>query len=184
MDPVKKQRSRVPVAGSFVSFPERFGGANDGVSYAPKVAVQVRRRKDSNHPLQIEVAINPHVILFDLQAVDADALSPDKIIRDCELIERAAERNPEALRTILSAFAEGAPPKRIVEAGRLAAELGLSEEASTKAGGGLLGLVVLGAAALLSGCFIETPEESEEEFWENYIDLSEIPTSPEEPDWP
>jgi hypothetical protein len=134
--------------------------------------------------LRLEPVPNPHIILFDLEAVDAEKLSPRQLIRDCELLKRAAEAHPEKLRTILSAFAKDAPRKRILEAAKIAAELDLSEERSSKAGGGLVWLVVVGAALALSGCFInmDLPEGGVDD--PLIPDLTGIPPSPEEPEFP
>jgi hypothetical protein len=123
--------------------------------------------------LHVEPVWNPHVILFDLEAVDAEKLSPSQLIRDCELLKRAAEAHPQKLKTILRAFAKNAPRTRIVEAARIAAELDLLEEGSSKAGGGLLGLLVLGAAIALSGCFTDVEDPAP--------DLTGIPASVDEP---
>ena len=68
---------------------------------------------------------------------------------------------------------------RIVEAAKIAAELDLSEEGSSKAGGGLLGLLVLGAAIALSGCLIDSPDDLEDDL---APDLTGIPASVDEPD--
>ena len=109
--------------------------------------------------MHLQPVLNPHVILFDLGAVDAEKLSPRQLIRDCELLKRAAEAHPQKLKTILSAFAKDARRERIVEAAKIAAELDLSEEGFSKAGGGLLGLLVVGAAIALAGCLVDREQE-------------------------
>lgn len=176
MSKEKQLRSHFPATGSFGSFPDAFKGADDGLKYAPKIAFQIVRVKEGKHH-RLKLAQNAHVILFDLEAIDASKLNPRQLIRDCELLKRAAETHPQKLKTILSAFAKDAPRERIVEAARIAAELNLSEEASSKEGGGLLGLIALGAAIALAGCFVDDPNE-----WEpGEPDLSDVQGSPEEP---
>src|SRR5690242_12183257 len=97
--PRKKQlRSHFPATGSFGSFPDAFQRADDGLRYAPKIALQIVRIKESKH-YRLKPAQNAHVILFDLEAVDAEKLSPRQLIRDCELLKRAAETHPQKLKT-------------------------------------------------------------------------------------
>jgi hypothetical protein len=175
-----KLRSHVPATGSFVSFPDAFRRADDAVKYAPKIAFQVAGFKDSKRPLHLEPVLDRHIILFDLQAVDAEEFDPRQIVRDCELLKRAAEAYPEKLKTILGAFATDAPRARVLEAAKIAADLDLSEERSSKAGGGFVALVVLGAALVLSGCLVDPMGDMEDA--ELAPDLTGIPPSPEEPD--
>jgi hypothetical protein len=151
MVPMQQIRTHVP-AGSFVSMPEAFPDAADAVKYAAKVSFETARFEDSKHPLKLEHVLDPHVILFDLEAVDAGKLDVDQLVRDCELVKRAAEQYSGELRTIVAAFAQDAPHDRILEAAKIAEKLELSEAAASKAGGGLLWLVVVAAAVALSGC--------------------------------
>jgi hypothetical protein len=145
-------RSSVSATGSFVSLPEAFEGADDAVKFAPKMAVATARFDDSRHPLKLDHVMLPHMLLLDLEATDATALDVGKIIRDCELVKSAAEKHPKELKSILAAFAADAPHDRILDAAKVAEQLGLSEDVATKKGGGLLFLLVIVAAIALSGC--------------------------------
>jgi hypothetical protein len=157
----KQMRSSVQVGGSFFSLPEAFPGADDAVKYAPKFEFRANKRVNGNQPLQFEAVLQPNHILLDLAAVDASGFDARKLIRDCELVKQAAEAHPDKLRAILASFAEGTTDKEIRRAAQTVAELGLDEEQVTKAGGGLIWFVVIGAAALLGSCRCPSPQTDE-----------------------
>ncbi len=145
----KQMRSDVQV-GSFVSMPEAFPGADDAVKYAPKLEFRVRRSDVGENPPRVVPVLQPYRLLVDLEAVDASRFDARKLARDCELVKAAALSDPEKLRSILAAFAEGKSEEEIRRAARAVVDLGLDEEQVVKAGGGLIWLVVFAAAAVLS----------------------------------
>jgi len=145
-------RTSIPATGSFVSIPEAFEAADEAVKYAPKIEFRLERFDDSEEPLKMEPVMLPHTLLLDLEAVDANAFDPKKVMRDCDLIKEAAEKYPDQLQRILAAFAADAPHEEILKSAAIVNKLGLLEEQVTKEGGGLLFLLILAAALCLSGC--------------------------------
>jgi hypothetical protein len=148
----KRLRTNVSDAGSYVSLPEAFEEAHEAVKLAPKIHLRTERFVDSKHPLGIDYVMNPHHLLMDLEAVDAEAFDARTLINDCEIVKNVAQKSPEKLKAILASFAEDAPHDRILEAARTASDLGLSEDKASRKGGGLLWLLVIVAAVALSGC--------------------------------
>jgi hypothetical protein len=148
----KTLRTTITAAGSFVSLPEAFEGADDAVKFAPKIEIRTGRFADSCHPLKIDHVMLPHTLLLDLEAVDPDRFDFGKLIRDCDLVKAAAEKHPKELRSILTAFGADVPHDKILAAARTAEKLGLSESETLKKDGGLLFLLVIAAALALSGC--------------------------------
>jgi hypothetical protein len=147
-----KLRDAITATGSFVSLPEAFPGADEAVKLAPKIELCVARFEDSKRPLEIDILMRPHTLLVDLEAVNAGGFDVEKLVRDCDALKEVALAHPEKLRGILAAFAADAPHEKMLDAAKVAEELGLSEEVMTKKGGGLLWLLVIVAAVALSGC--------------------------------
>jgi hypothetical protein len=142
----------VATAGSFVSLPEAFEGADNAVKFAPKIEVRTARFDDSKHPLKLDHIMSPHTLLLDLEAVDANSIDLKKLIRDCEILKNVAERYPKELLSIIAAFSADAPHDRILEAVKTAEKIGISEAQALKDGGGFLIILVVVAALALSGC--------------------------------
>ena len=152
---VTDPRSALLHTGSYVSIPEAFNGADKGVKFAPKIAVGVGRFDDARHPLKLDLVMDPHQLLLDLEAVDPGAIDLDKIVRDCDLVKKVALTHPEKLSSIAAAFGSDVPHKQILAAARTIEEVGLSEEQVARSGGGLVQLLVLLgllAAASCKGC--------------------------------
>jgi hypothetical protein len=145
-------RTEVSPGGSFVSIPGAFEGADASIVNAPKISVGVGSYGDSKHPLGLDFVMDPHLMLLDLEAVDAKAFDPKRLLRDLDLLKSAVEKQPEQIRTILQAFVADAPYDEILKVAALVDRLGLSEAKAVAAGGGLLWVLVVVAAVALSSC--------------------------------
>ena len=146
----QKQMLSAVQVGSFIALPEAFPGADDAVKYAPKLEFRVSRSDAGQTPLRVEPVLQPQRLLVDLEAVDASRFDARKLVRDCELLKEAALSDPEKLRSVLATFTEGKSEKEIRRAAQAVVDLGLDEEQVVKAGGGLIWLVAIAAATLLS----------------------------------
>lgn len=145
-----KTRTQISVSGSFVSVPSAFPLADEGLKNALKLGFETLFSEDSSHPLNLETRFYTDVILIDLGAVAPSALDPQKIINDCDLVKRVASTYPDQLRQLVTELQAGSV-SGIERAEKIAKEIGLTEEASVKAGGGLLGLLIAGAIGLIAG---------------------------------
>jgi hypothetical protein len=145
-------RDTISATGSYISLPEAFPTADPAIRNMPKIELRVERFAGSKKPLHFEPVMYPHTILVDLEAVDHEAFDAATLALDCELLAAAARKHPKELRQILAAFAPSAPHGKMLRAFALTQKLGLDEKSATRSGGGLIWLLAIVAAALLSGC--------------------------------
>ena len=143
-------RSHLSTSGTFAAVPQAFEGADGSLAYAFKPEfVAVPATGDASRP----VLVTPFDrALLDFGAVNLNDIDTAKIVRDCQLLQKVAQDNPEELRQILAALRTGAGREERVAALATVKRLGLTEEAATQAGGGLLGLLLFGGACLLLSC--------------------------------
>jgi len=95
--------------------------------------------------------------LLDLAAVNLADLDPAALARDCELVAAAVRDHFDDLRRVVAAFGPNGTAEQEAEALVIAERLGLTESAAAKAGGGLLGLIVIAGACLFASCFASCP---------------------------
>jgi hypothetical protein len=144
-------RSYVSDSGSFVAVPSAFAAADEGLRNVIKLQFKTILSGERSDRFGLETVFSTDRVLVDLAAVIPAVIDPKKIIRDCELVKQIASTNAGQLNRLVEVFHGDHPD--IDEAYRIATQVGLTEEASVKAGGGLLGLVVLLiVAAVAAGC--------------------------------
>jgi len=148
-------RSSIRSSGSFVSVPPS-EKLDNGLRNAFKMEFKtVPSRERATGPLELETEFSTEWALVDIGAVSPSSISPESISRDCELVKDIVLKHPDEVRRLVEAFQPGRP-KELIDLGRaygIAEGIGLTEEQSRSKGGGLLGLIVVVAAALLaSGC--------------------------------
>lgn len=143
-------RSHVSTSGTFAAVPQAFEGADGSLAYAlkPEFAA-VPAPGDTSRT----VLVTPFDrALLDFGAVNLDDIDTAKIVRDCELLKKVAQNNPQELRQIIAALRTGAGDDEQAAALATVQRLGLTEAAAAQAGGGLLGLLLFGGACLLLSC--------------------------------
>lgn len=148
-------RSSIRSSGSFVSVPpsER---VDKGLRDAFKMEFKtVPTRERTTGPLELEIEFSTEWALVDIGAISSSSIKPESVARDCELVKDIVLKHPDEVRRLVEAF-QPDRPKKLIDLGRaygIAEGIGLTEERSQSRGGGLLGLIVVLAAALLaSGC--------------------------------
>ncbi len=92
-------------------------------------------------------------LLIDMSAVDPSTMEPKRLLRDLEFVRELLVRSPDAPRRIAAAFQPDAPQSDLLAAAAMVKAIGLTEEDSIKAGGGLIILVLalVGAIGLAAG---------------------------------
>lgn len=154
-------RKDANVSGSFSSVPGAFAAAPDGLRNAVKMEFSVQAEHSTTDPdghafrspdLNLETKFSTDWLLLDLGAVDPSDIDPEAVVRDCELMARAIRDHPQDVAALIESFKPDAPLSDISRAIEITNKLGLTEEATTAAGGGLIFLAVVAGAALLSGC--------------------------------
>ena len=147
---VPAPRSYISTSGTFAAVPQAFAGADGSLAYAFKAEfAAVPAAGDTSRT----VLITPFDrALLDFGAVNLKDIDPAKIARDCELLGKVAQDNPEALHQIIGALGTNAGREERAAALATVKRLGLTEEAATQAGGGLLGFLLFAGAALLLSC--------------------------------
>lgn len=134
----------------FVTVPEAFSGAPQGVIHAPKFQLWTTPWVSRGGDVKQTQTIAIDRLLVDLRAVDPDAVDVDAVIRDCEHMASALRERPQRASQILSWFHEPAPD--IEALASLVEDAGLAEHQALRAGGGFILLLVLVAACLVAGC--------------------------------
>jgi len=123
--------------GGFVSFPQEFLAAPADLRNVVKVLHRPAVRGDA-----LELEFSTDAVLLDFSGVEADTFDVEALIADCELVARAAHRHPDELRELVSLMQAGTDDG-VQRALQITHRLGLTEEAATKAGGGLSLIVVV-----------------------------------------
>ena len=155
-----KARKHISGTGSFASLPSVFEGVEEGVKHSVKIEFSTEFKKDalesSNRfrslPLQLETVFSTDWLLLDIGAADPSSLDSQKIARDCELLREIALNHPEKIQKIIGAFQPDSPLSAISEAFDVAKDIGLTEEAALKKGGGWIHVAILVGGALLLSC--------------------------------
>jgi len=144
--------------GTFISVPEAFKGADEHLVHVVKLEFSTIHSKGSKTPLNLATRVSPDRILFDFGAILPSAIAYDKLARDLELVREAALNHPKKLKQVVEAVMTQPDPsqpgessQKIAEAVETLEELGLTEEASTEKGGGLIALFII-AALFLATC--------------------------------
>lgn len=125
--------------GSFISVPSAFENVDKGLRDIIKLEFKTVFSEESSDPLKLETVFSMDKILVDIGAMMPSAINPEKIIKDCELVKQVALNHPQQLRQFIEKFQN----LDIDKANDIVNEIGLTEEASIKAGGGLLGLIIV-----------------------------------------
>jgi|JI10StandDraft_1071094.scaffolds.fasta_scaffold80445_1 hypothetical protein len=153
-------RTHVITSGNFVAVPQGFEGGKGSLRYVLKPEFRVIPAADDNSRATFDVP-RQHALL-DLAAVDLTDLDAATIIRDCEIVATAAREHFEDLQRIVAAFGANGTREQQAEALATAERLGLTESAAAKAGGGLLGVLLIAGALLLSSCMASCPPKDPE----------------------
>lgn len=138
-----KTRHFVPTTGLFAAVPETIPQVDHRIANALKLGFIPSTEPDGS--LGINVATD--AMLIDLGAIDISGFDESKLVRDCELVQRAVESYPGEIAKLISELQKGTL-EGIAEASDKAEKLGLSEDSATKAGGGLILLAIAAVAAL------------------------------------
>lgn len=153
-------RKHISATGSFASVPSVFDDVEDDVKHSVKIEFSTEFREDAldssnrfrSAPLQLETVFSTDWLLVDMGAANPSAIDTQKIARDCELLREIALNHPEEIQKIVGAFQPDSPLSAIGEAFEIAKEIGLTEEAALKNGGGFIHVVLLVGGALLLSC--------------------------------
>lgn len=148
-------RTHVVTSGTFAAVPQGFEGGEGSLRYVIKPefqAVPVGGRDQ----LATWAVPRGHALL-DLAAVNLGDLDQAALQRDLELVSAAVRDHFPELLKIVSAFGPHGTDKQQAEALVIAERLKLTESAAAKAGGGLLGMVVIVGACLFASCFASCP---------------------------
>lgn len=158
--PIAPPRAYVSASGTFAAVPQGFDGAKGSLRYVLKPEFQsVPPVGDAR---QVVLSVPREHALFDLAAVRLADLDAETIVRDCELVAKAARENFDELQRIVAAFGSDGTPEQQDEALAIAHRIGLSETAAAKAGGGLLGVLVIVGACLMASCMATCPPKQRE----------------------
>ena len=153
-------RAHVITSGNFAAVPQGFEGGKGSLRYVLKPEFQVVPASDDNS--RATLAVPREHALLDLAAVNLADLDAATIIRDCEIVAKAARENFADLQRIITAFGADGTTELQAEALVIAERLGLSESAVAKNGGGLVGLLVIAGACLFASCFASCPPKKNE----------------------
>ncbi|MBZ5714696.1 hypothetical protein [Nannocystis pusilla] len=148
-------RTHVVTSGTFAAVPQGFEGGVGSLRYVIKPEFQtVPAVGDASRVL---FAVPRGHALLDLAAVNLADLDQATLQRDLELVSAAVlDHFPELLK-IVAAFGPHGTDRQQAEALEIAERLKLTESAAAKAGGGLLGMVVIVGACLFASCFATCP---------------------------
>lgn len=143
-------RKHISSSGSFVSIPEALTGATEGLKHAFKMESS---SVFSEKKILGESVFSTDWFLLDVGAAELDALDLERVVRDCDLLKETIKRDPEKIRAMLASFSPDKTVNEVLKGFDIVRELGLREEDFVARGGGLIGLLILGGAALLlAGC--------------------------------
>jgi hypothetical protein len=148
-------RSHVVTTGTFAAVPEGFDGAKGSLRYVLKPEFQTVPVVGRNQ-LATWAVPRGHALL-DLAAVDQADLDQATLQRDLELVSAAVRDHFPEVMKIVAAFGPHGTAEQQAKALEIAERLKLTEAAAAKAGGGLLGMVVIVGACLFASCFANCP---------------------------
>ena len=139
---MKNEPSREQL-NSFHALPEAWKGADQGLENLVRLERKDKSSKSAASGSKQDMDFYPDRVLVDLAAIPTSLFDPQKIIRDCDLVAEAARKHPDRVRQLLGACRPDSSRAEMDEAYRIIEEIGLTEQAALRAGGGLLWLVVL-----------------------------------------
>lgn len=141
-------RNSSDATGTFITVPVE--GAPPGLESAFKM--EMRTSFNGRSPVG-ETEWTANWCLIDPGAIDPSALNVTQMIRDCDLLKDLLQKHPKEVLATVAAFQDGRPFDDIMKAIMPAERIGLTEKRFSQSGGGLIGLIIVGAAALLlAGC--------------------------------
>lgn len=147
--------THVLTSGTFAAVPQGFEGGEGSLRYVIKPEFQpVPAPGDAGRVL---FAVPRGHALLDLAAVNIADLDRAALARDCELVAVAVRDHFDDLLRVVAAFGPHGTAEQQAEALVIAERLKLTESAAAKAGGGLLGIVVIAGACLFASCFASCP---------------------------
>jgi hypothetical protein len=94
-------------------------------------------------------------MLLDFGAASSTSLDLKRIERDCDIIKKIIKTHPQAIQELITAVTgeTGGEPSRILKVAEVLEQIGFTEQASRKQGGGIIALLILAGAALFAaGC--------------------------------
>jgi hypothetical protein len=143
-------RTHISGTGSFVTVPQALLGVSENMKNAFKMESSLAY---SEKQILGESVFSTDWFLLDIGAAKLGALDLDKVIRDCDLLKEIIRKKPERVKAMLESFSPDKSVKELVSGFDIVKELKLTEEDFVSQGGGLIGLILLGGAALLlAGC--------------------------------
>lgn len=155
VDRSDSSRTHVVTSGTFAAVPQGFEGGEGSLRYVIKPEFQtVPAPGDAGRVL---FAVPREHALLDLAAVNLADLDRAALVRDCELVAAAVRDHFDDLLRVVAAFGPNGTAEQQAEALVIAERLKLTESAAAKAGGGLLGIVVIAGACLFASCFASCP---------------------------
>ncbi len=134
-------RVNMTPAGSYVSVAGSLRGAGKGVEHVLKLGYTTRSPDERADPDDLETRFSSDHVLLDFASLLAGELDVDVIIRDCDFVKDIALRNPDQLKELVAAFTGS--PRGYEKADAIAEEIGLTEDAAVKAGGGVAWVAVV-----------------------------------------
>lgn len=150
----KTSREGVTPAGVFLSVPDAFP---DALPSDIRSMVKLLFEMAPNSEASVANGVTPTVMyatdvaMLDFGALDPTSFDAERAVRDCEILAQVIKSNGESIPKLVSALQQG-DDDGVDKAEKIANSIGLTEEAFVKQGGGLLFLVVVGAALLAGGC--------------------------------
>ncbi|MDC0668396.1 hypothetical protein [Nannocystis radixulma] len=153
-------RAHVVTSGNFAAVPQGFEGGEGSLRYVIKPEFQTVPAPGD--PGRVLFAVPRGHALLDLAAVDLADLDRAALARDCELVAAAVRDHFDELVQVVAAFGPHGTTEQQAQALVIAERLGLTESAGAKAGGGLLGMVVIVGACLFASCFASCPPKKGE----------------------
>lgn len=87
-----------------------------------------------------------------MASADPESFDAERMSRDCDLLKSALTKHPGKVRELIKAVQSTEPDADFGRAQALAEEMGLTEGASLKVGGGIIPVLLFAAALLLAGC--------------------------------
>ncbi len=144
----KNIRFNMSATGSYISVAGALSGADEGIKHVIKMGFLTRRPDESADPTELEIAFSTDHVLLDFNSLVASDFDVRKIVKDCDFVKEIALKNPDKLKQLVEAYTSS--PTGFEKASAIADEIGFTEEASIKAGGGAAWLVVLLIVAIAS----------------------------------
>jgi hypothetical protein len=126
-----------------------FSKAKSGLKNSMKFEIYQDFNTNSKKQLDLEKYIRSDRFLIDLGEVNVDSINLKTVMNDCDFLKKALSANGKSIIQIIKDMKNG----NLKEAIQLVNQIGVTEDDSIRAGGGLLGLIVLAVALLgSSGC--------------------------------